>query len=45
MDSEEYRTGYSLESLCDLALVPLDSEESRNEKDISSIGLFGSFSN
>ena len=30
MDSEEYRTGYSLESLCDLALVPLDSEESRN---------------
>ncbi len=30
MDSEEYRTGYSLESLCDLALIPLDSEESRN---------------
>ena len=30
MDSEEYRTGYSLESLRDLALVPLDSEESRN---------------
>lgn len=30
MDSEEYRTGYSLESLCDLALIPLDAEESRN---------------
>ena len=30
MDSEEYRTGYSLESLCDLALVPIESEESRN---------------
>ena len=30
MDSEEYRTGYSLESLCDLALIPLDSEEGRN---------------
>jgi hypothetical protein len=30
MDSEEYRTGYSLESLRDLALVSLDTERSRN---------------
>lgn len=30
MKSDEYREGYSLESLRELALVPLDSEESRN---------------
>ena len=30
MDSEEYRTGYSLESLRELALAPLDTERSRN---------------
>ncbi len=30
MDSDEYRDGYSLESLRDLALTPLDSEESRS---------------
>ena len=30
MDSDEYRTGYSLESLRELALVPLDTERSRN---------------
>ena len=30
MDSEEYRTGYSLESLRELALAPLETEESRN---------------
>lgn len=30
MKSEEYRTGYSLESLRDLELVPLTTEESRN---------------
>src|ERR1700739_2636174 len=30
MDSDEYREGYSLESLRDLALTPLDSEESRS---------------
>lgn len=30
MDSDEYRDGYSLESLRELALTPLDSEESRN---------------
>jgi hypothetical protein len=29
-DSEEYRTGYSLESLRELALAPLETEESRN---------------
>jgi hypothetical protein len=30
MKSEEYRTGYSLESLRDLELVPLTTDESRN---------------
>jgi hypothetical protein len=30
IDSEEYRTGYSLESLRELALAPLETEESRN---------------
>lgn len=30
MDSDEYRTGYSLESLRELALAPLDTERSRN---------------
>ena len=30
MDSEEYRTGYSLESLRELAQAPLDTERSRN---------------
>ncbi len=30
MDSEQYRKGYSLESLRDLEMVPLTSEESRN---------------
>ena len=30
MDSEEYRTGYSLESVRELALAPLDTERSRN---------------
>jgi hypothetical protein len=30
MDSDEYRTGYSLENLRELALVPLDTERSRN---------------
>ena len=30
MNSEEYRTGYSLESLRELELVPLTTEESRN---------------
>src|SRR5262249_16659318 len=30
MDREEFRTGYSLESLRDLALISLETEESRN---------------
>ena len=30
MDSEEYRTGYSLESLRELVLAPVDTERSRN---------------
>jgi hypothetical protein len=30
MDCDEYRTGYSLESLRELALMPLDTDRSRN---------------
>ena len=34
MDSDEYRTGYSLETLRELALMPLDTERSRNGEGI-----------